>query len=146
LETSCQAFLWSPQDILLLSLLSGLLVILKLVVATTLTVSYYDLDFVLSKRHTLIWSNTRELDRELHIETSTLYTKLQWSMPLLFLAYPKDHVFALRPTCILHIIMTLFTQNLLCCSIMSCDHVTYVTLSCDLWQCHTLSSSSYNQQ
>jgi len=63
------------------------------------------------------------------IETSTLYTKLQWSMLLLFLAYPKDHVFALRLTCVP---ITLFTQNLLHCSIMSCEHVIYVTLSCDL--------------
>ena len=34
----------------------------------------YDLDSVLSKRHTLVLSNTRELNRELHTETSTLYT------------------------------------------------------------------------
>ena len=36
----------------------------------------YDLDSVLSKRHTLVLSNTRELNRELHTEMSTLYTKL----------------------------------------------------------------------
>jgi len=36
---------------------------------------YYDLDSVLSKIHTLVLSNTRELDRELHTEMSTLYTK-----------------------------------------------------------------------
>jgi len=44
---------------------------------------YYDLDSVLSKRHTLVLSNIRELDRELHTEMSTLYTRLQWSMLLL---------------------------------------------------------------
>ena len=43
----------------------------------------YDLDFVLSKRHTLILSNTRELNRELCTGSSTLYTKLQWSVLLL---------------------------------------------------------------
>ena len=36
LRTPCQVFLWSPQDTLLFSLLSGLLVILRLVVTTTL--------------------------------------------------------------------------------------------------------------
>ena len=43
----------------------------------------YDLSQVLSKRHTLVLSNIKELDRELHTETSTLYTKLQQSMLLL---------------------------------------------------------------
>jgi len=51
----------------------------------------YDLDSVLSKRHTLVLSNTRELDRELHTETSTLYTKLAYATTSL--AYPKDHVY-----------------------------------------------------
>jgi len=36
----------------------------------------YDLDSVLSKRHTLALSNTRELNRELYTETSTFYTQL----------------------------------------------------------------------
>jgi len=31
---------------------------------------------MLSKKHTLVLSDTRELDRELYIETSILYTKL----------------------------------------------------------------------
>ena len=30
-----------------------------------------------------------------------------------FLAYPKDHVFALRLTCVLYAVMTLSIQNLL---------------------------------
>ena len=42
-----------------------------------LTYSCYNLDFVLSKRHTLILSNTRELNRKLLIEIFTLYTELQ---------------------------------------------------------------------
>jgi len=43
----------------------------------TLYTICYDLDSMLSKRHTLVLSNIRELDRELHTETSTLYTKLR---------------------------------------------------------------------
>ena len=37
----------------------------------------------LEQKTTLILSNTRELDGELCTEMSTLYTKLQWSVPLL---------------------------------------------------------------
>ena len=48
------------------------------------------------------------------------------------LAYPKDHVFILRPTCRLHVFIMLFIQNLLSCSLTSCEHVTSVTMSCDL--------------
>ena len=43
----------------------------------TLYTICYDLDSMLSKRHTLVLSNIRELDRELHTEISTLYTKLR---------------------------------------------------------------------
>ena len=49
------------------------------------------------------------------------------------LAYPKDHVFALRPTCILHVVIMSSIQNLLYCSLISYEHVTSsVMVSCDL--------------
>jgi len=46
-----------------------------------------------------------------------------------FLAYSKDHAFALRPTYVPHIIITSFFQNLLHCSLISHEHVTSVTMS-----------------
>ena len=46
-----------------------------------------------------------------------------------FLAYPKDYTFILRPTHILHIVMTLSFQNLLHYSLISHEHVTSVTVS-----------------
>ena len=49
-----------------------------------------------------------------------------------FLAYPKDYMFALRLTCILYVVMTSSIQNLLHCSLTSHEHVTSVTVSCDL--------------
>ena len=48
------------------------------------------------------------------------------------LAYPKDHIFALRPTYVLCIVMTSSIQNLLHCSLALHEHVTSVTVSCDL--------------
>ena len=36
----------------------------------------YDLDSMLSRKHTLVLSDTRELDRVSKYKTSTLYTKL----------------------------------------------------------------------
>ena len=48
------------------------------------------------------------------------------------LAYPKDHVFALRLTYVLHIVMMSSIQNLLLCSLALYEHVTSVTMSCDL--------------
>ena len=49
-----------------------------------------------------------------------------------FLAYPKDHVFALRPTYILYVVITLFFQNLLYCFLILHEYMTSVTVSCDL--------------
>ena len=40
----------------------------------------YNLSFKLSKRHTLILSNTRELDRVSKYKLSTLYTNYCWFM------------------------------------------------------------------
>ena len=48
------------------------------------------------------------------------------------LAYPKDYVFALRPIYIPHVIIMSSFQNLLYCSLISHDHVTSVTVLCDL--------------
>ena len=39
---------------------------------------------VVQEEEPCIWINTRELNRELCIESSTFYTKLQWSVLLLF--------------------------------------------------------------
>ena len=49
-----------------------------------------------------------------------------------FLAYPKDHVFALKLIYVLHVIMISSFQNLLYCSLISCEHVISVTASCNL--------------
>ena len=49
-----------------------------------------------------------------------------------FLAYPKDHMFVLKLTYVLHVIMILSFQNLLYCSLISYEHVISVTASCDL--------------
>ena len=46
-----------------------------------------------------------------------------------FLTYPKNYVFALRPTYILYIVMILSFQNILHCSLISHEHVTSVTVS-----------------
>ena len=67
----------------------------------------YDLDSVLSKKHTLVLGSTRELDRVPKYKTSILYTKLQGSCTSTSLAYPKGHIFALRPTYVLYIVITL---------------------------------------
>ena len=48
------------------------------------------------------------------------------------LAYPKNYVFVLRPTCVLHIVIMSSIQNLLQYSLTSCGCVTSVTMSCDL--------------
>ena len=48
------------------------------------------------------------------------------------LAYPKDHIFALRPTYILHVVMMSPIQNLLQYSLTSHSCVTFVTMSYDL--------------
>ena len=49
-----------------------------------------------------------------------------------FLAYPKDYVFVLKPTCVLHVVIILSFQNLLHCFLILHEHVTYVTVTCDL--------------
>ena len=49
-----------------------------------------------------------------------------------FLAYPKDYVFVLKPTCVLHVVIISSFQNLLHCFLISHEHVTYVTVTCDL--------------
>jgi len=67
---------------------------------------YYDLDSLLSKKHTLVLGSTRELNRVPKYKTSSLYTKLRESCAPTSLAYPKDYMFALRPICILHVVMT----------------------------------------
>ena len=64
-----------------------------------------------------------------------------------FLAYPKDYVFVLKPTCVLHVVIILSFQNLLHCFLILHEHVTYVTVTCDrVTLCHTLSSSSSTLQ
>jgi len=45
-------------------------ILLLFLLNTTTGLNCYDLSFVLSKRHTLVLSNIRELDRELYTETS----------------------------------------------------------------------------
>ena len=46
-----------------------------------------------------------------------------------FLAYSKDHAFALRLICVPHVVMMLSFQNLLYCSLILHEHVTSVTVS-----------------
>ena len=48
------------------------------------------------------------------------------------LAYSKDHMFALRPTYVLYVVIISSIQNLLHCSLTSCEHMTSVTMLCDL--------------
>jgi len=68
--------------------------------------------------------NTRELNGVL----GTIY-------PLLYLAYTKDYVLAMRLTCIIYIIWHHYFSNLPPCSMWPCDHVTItVTISSNMRQ------------
>ena len=49
-----------------------------------------------------------------------------------FLAYPKNYMFALKLTYVLCIVMMSSIQNLLYCFLASHEHVTPVTVTCDM--------------
>jgi len=56
------------------------------------------------KEPCIYWVNTRELNRELYTETSTLYTKTSMVYAPTSLVYTKDHVFSSRSTCVIHVV------------------------------------------
>jgi len=67
---------------------------------------------------------------------------------LLFLGWWRGmwlQLYFIRLTCFCHAVWLHLVPEPSMPFSASCEHVTLVTMSCDLWQCHTLSSSSNNK-
>ena len=59
---------------------------------------------VIQEKELCIRVNIRELDRELCIGLSTLYTNILWSVLLYFYLTLDNYVFSLRLTCVIYAI------------------------------------------